>query len=60
MTFQSIFKNNETNTVRAGWHILLTTVIFAGLTSGIMMGTRAVLGSLQKDSSLQWSLSVVA
>ena len=54
------FMNPETGLLRAGWRILAFFAIFMAITASGMIGVRTILGSLQKNSVLQWSILAVA
>jgi len=51
--------NPETDLLRAGWRILAFFAIFMAITASGMIGVRTILGSLQKNSVLQWSILAV-
>ena len=51
--------NPETGLLRAGWRILAFFAIFIAITASGMIGVRTILGSLQKNSVLQWSILAV-
>ena len=53
------FINPETGLLRAGWRILAFFAIFMAITASGMIGVRTILGSLQKNSVLQWSILAV-
>jgi len=52
--------NPETGLLRAGWRILAFFAIFMAITASGMIGVRTILGSLQKNSVLQWSILAIA
>jgi len=54
------FMNPETGLLRAGWRILAFFAIFMAITASGMIGVRTILGSLQKNSVLQWSILAIA
>jgi membrane protease YdiL (CAAX protease family) len=45
--------------LRAAWRILAFMVIFMAITAVGMIGVRTILGSLQKNSVLQWSILLI-
>jgi membrane protease YdiL (CAAX protease family) len=51
--------NPDTGLIRAGWRILAFLVIFLAITAGAMIGVRTILGSLQRGSTLQFSILAV-
>jgi succinate dehydrogenase hydrophobic anchor subunit len=56
---KKIFYNPDTRLLRAGWRILTFLVLFLALTAGAMFGVRTVLGSLQRGSTLQFTILAV-
>lgn len=53
------FINPETGLIRAGWRILIFVVIFLVLTAVVMFGVRTILGSLQRGSTLQFTILAI-
>ena len=53
------FMNPETGLLRAGWRILAFFAIFMAITASGMISVRTILGSLQKNSVLQWSILAI-
>lgn len=51
--------NPETGLLRAGWRILAFFAIFMAITASGMISVRTILGSLQKNSVLQWSILAI-
>ncbi len=56
---KNYFINPETGRLRAGWRILALLILLAAVVSILMVGTRTILGSLKRGSSLQWSLVAI-
>jgi hypothetical protein len=53
------FINPDTGLLRAGWRIMAFVLIFVAITATAMISVRTVLGSLQKNSVLQWSILAI-
>ncbi|MDA1028816.1 MAG: hypothetical protein O3B41_07175 [Bacteroidetes bacterium] len=53
---KATFINPDTGRIRAGWRILICLLLMALISAVLMVGIRTILGSLRKDSTLQWSL----
>jgi len=50
------FQNPETGLLRAGWRVLAFFAIFMLVTAVVMISVRTILGSLQKGSTLQFTI----
>lgn len=59
MTVRTAFVHPETGRIRAGWRLLIFLVIFVAITAVLMIGTRALLGSLKRGSNLQFVLLAI-
>ncbi len=53
------FINPNTGLLRAGWRIMAFVLIFVAITATGMISVRTILGSLQKNSVLQWSILAI-
>jgi membrane protease YdiL (CAAX protease family) len=53
------FLNPDSGLLRAGWRITSFVLIFMILTATGMISVRTILGSLQKNSVLQWSILAI-
>ena len=53
------FINPDTELLRAGWRIMAFVLIFIAITATGMFSVRTILGSLQKNSVLQWSILAI-
>lgn len=56
---KNLFVNSNSGTLRSGWRVLVFIVILIAITPPVMIGTRAILGSLKGGSPLQISLLAV-
>ena len=53
---KNIFKNPETNTLRAGWRILVFIIIFMAINLSLTFVIREILGSLKGGGTLWFTL----
>jgi membrane protease YdiL (CAAX protease family) len=53
------FINPDSNLLRAGWRIISFVLIFMIITATGMISVRTILGSLQKNSVLQWTILAI-
>ncbi len=53
---KNIFKNPETNTLRAGWRILVFIIIFMAINLSLTFVVREILGSLRGGGTLWFTL----
>lgn len=58
-SMNKILVNPVTNRLRAGWRILMFFVLLAGISAVGMIAVRTILGSLPKQSTLQFSILAV-
>lgn len=56
---KKLFVNSTSGTLRSGWRIFVFFVILIAITPPVMIGTRAILGSLRGGSPLQIALLAV-
>ena len=57
---KSIFINQDTQIIRAGWRILIFAILFAAFNAILMFGVRTILGSLPAAGTLWFILLGIA